>query len=487
MCGTLLPTKNLYSLVLHSIHAKHVLTVQHTPNLETLHCHLGHMNYQTLRDMIKNQKIPGMTQNLLQEDPPKCEFCVLGKQTKTPVPKFHKEGPGHRATRKLEKVCVDLSSSHVKLRTGNEHIMNIADNYMSRVWPILLKKKSEAFNYLIAWECAHKLEPGLKVGTYITDNRKLKSNAMHDWLASRGTTHLFMVPYTSVHIGHVKWMHQTLMARAWTMPYIREISCSVFVLIQNKHNPKIYERSLECIHVCYDKDSKSYCCYHRETKHVFSSYHIQFLESCDGHSPSPPEDPPGATSLKSIVKSTTPTPIFYDNNEEELLYNDLPQINPTLQNEIPPQNKIHSQNETHPQNNPPPPIETLHWHSNCIAEKPPIPSPSWLEKAIQDSNTTATRAKIARAEWKKTLQDLWEETQNEPKIVEDAAIKELCQAFRTLNLREGKAEQVDQVLSAISKMRKIDASNLEFKDKPRTWEEAQCSTDAKHWEEGYKD
>ena len=144
------------------------------------------------------------------------------------------------------------------------------------------------------------------------------------------------------------------------MPYIREIGCSVFVFIQNKHNPKIYERSLECIHVCYDKDSKSYCCYHRETKHVFSSYHIQFLESCDGHSPSPPEDPPGATSLKSIVKSTTPTPIFYDNNEEELLYNDLPQINPTLQNEIPPQNKIHSQNETHPQNNPPPPIETLH-------------------------------------------------------------------------------------------------------------------------------
>ena len=145
-----------------------------------------------------------MTQNLLQEDPPKCEFCVLGKQTKTPVPKFHKEGPGHRATRKLEKVCVDLSSSHVKLRTGNEHIMNIADNYMSRVWPILLKKKSEAFNYLIAWECAHKLEPGLKVGTYITNNRKLKSNAMHDWLASKGTTHLFMVPYTSVHFGHVK-------------------------------------------------------------------------------------------------------------------------------------------------------------------------------------------------------------------------------------------------------------------------------------------
>ena len=123
--GTLLPTKNLYSLVLHSAHAEHALAVQHAPNLETLHRRLGHANYQTLRDMVKNGMIPGMTPNLLHEDPPKCEFCVLGKQTKTPVPKFRKEGPGHRATRKLEKVWVDLSGPHVKSRTGNEYIMNI--------------------------------------------------------------------------------------------------------------------------------------------------------------------------------------------------------------------------------------------------------------------------------------------------------------------------------------------------------------------------
>ncbi|KDR74043.1 hypothetical protein GALMADRAFT_48084, partial [Galerina marginata CBS 339.88] len=40
--------------------------------------------------------------------PSKCESCVLGKQTKTPVPKKREEGPGHRATRILEKVWVDL-------------------------------------------------------------------------------------------------------------------------------------------------------------------------------------------------------------------------------------------------------------------------------------------------------------------------------------------------------------------------------------------
>jgi len=71
-----------------------------------------------------------------------------------------------------------------------------------------------------------------------------------------------------------------------------------------------------------------------------------------------------------------------------------------------------------------------------------------------------------------------------PMIIKDAAIKELHQAFRTLNLGDGRAEQIDQVSSTISKMMKIDPSTLEF---ARTWEEAQQSVDAKHWEEGYQD
>ncbi|EDR00085.1 uncharacterized protein LACBIDRAFT_314825 [Laccaria bicolor S238N-H82] len=54
-------------------------------------------------------------------------------------------------------------------------------------------------------------------GTYITNNRELKSNVMCDWLESRGTNQLFTAPYTSAHIGRVKQMHHTLMAKAHTM------------------------------------------------------------------------------------------------------------------------------------------------------------------------------------------------------------------------------------------------------------------------------
>jgi hypothetical protein len=96
-------------------------------------------------------------------------------------------------------------------------MMNIVDNYSSRVWSIPLKGKGDTFENLTTWECTRELETELKVGTYITDNGELKSNKMRDWIASRGTNQLFTAPYTSAHNGHVEHMHQTLMAKAWTM------------------------------------------------------------------------------------------------------------------------------------------------------------------------------------------------------------------------------------------------------------------------------
>lgn len=251
--------------------------------------------------------------------------------------------------------------------------------------------------------------------------------------------------------------------------YMWEISCKVFILIQNKHNPKIYERSIECVLIGYDNSSKKYRCYHRETKRVFSSYHVQFLESCDGHSPTLPEVPTEATTLESIIKSATPTLIFFNKDEEEL----LPPINPLLN--LPNADPIPWADSPDiipkaidiPQNVPTLPEETISHRSSRIAEKPPTSGPSQLERAVQESTDAAVRLKATWAEWKKTLQDIQEEEKrNAPQVVKDAAIKELCQAFGTLNLREGKAEQIDQVLFAIFEMTKIDPSTLEFEDEP---------------------
>jgi hypothetical protein len=93
--------------------------------------------------MAKSGTIAGMP-STFPSKPPKCDSCILGKQTRTPVPKVQEEGKGHRAMRKMETVWVDLAGPMaVESRTGNKYIMNLVDNYTNKVWSIPLKLKSD--------------------------------------------------------------------------------------------------------------------------------------------------------------------------------------------------------------------------------------------------------------------------------------------------------------------------------------------------------
>ena len=91
--------------------------------------------------------------------------------------------------------------------------------------------------------------------------------------------------------------------------YMCKIRCCVFVLIQSKHNPKVYNHSLECVLISYDPNAKTYCCYNQESKKVISSYHVWFLESHDGHHCSPPQTETEPSSLDEILKNSMSTPI----------------------------------------------------------------------------------------------------------------------------------------------------------------------------------
>ncbi|KAJ3725639.1 hypothetical protein DFJ43DRAFT_983826, partial [Lentinula guzmanii] len=113
---------------------------------------LGHANYQAIEDMARKGMTKGMPIDL-SSIPPECQSCIFGKQTKSPVPKKREEG--HKATRRLEKVWVDLSGPQdVRSRTGNYYIMNIVDDYTSKPWSIPLPSKDKVFEELQAWERA---------------------------------------------------------------------------------------------------------------------------------------------------------------------------------------------------------------------------------------------------------------------------------------------------------------------------------------------
>ncbi|KNZ72123.1 Copia protein [Termitomyces sp. J132] len=98
--------------------------------------------------------------------------------------------------------------------------------------------------------------------------------------------------------------------------YICRISCQVFVFIQNKHNPKIYKQSIECVLIGYNQNSKAYRCYDYAAKKVGSLYHMQFIES---HKDSPDsraannkssaEDKEDSQTINSTAENATDQPI----------------------------------------------------------------------------------------------------------------------------------------------------------------------------------
>jgi len=218
--GTLLPKTRLYSLPLHSPQADHAYTIHRAADLETWHRRLGHANYQCVAGLARKGKVNGMSPSLATSKVSKCEPCLLGKQTKTIVPKTRggKDGEGNRATRTLGVVWIDLTGPHaVTSRTGNRYTVDIVDDHTSRGWTFPIPKKSDAFDRVLAWEKMVEAETGLKIGKYRTDQGELKSNKMRAWLEGKGTQHEFTAPYTSAHCGRVERRHRTLMGKANAM------------------------------------------------------------------------------------------------------------------------------------------------------------------------------------------------------------------------------------------------------------------------------
>lgn len=101
-----------------------------------------------------------------------------------------------------------------------------------------------------------------------------------------------------------------------------------------------------------------------------------------------------ATSLESVVKGVTTTPIFFDDDKEEF----LPPEKQPRSNPIPQPTSNLNQETTNvptelPQNSGP--EDPIPHCSNHIAKKPEIKGPSRFKKAIEESAQAANRLRSA--------------------------------------------------------------------------------------------
>lgn len=103
LSGTL-TSRCLYALSRGQLSAEHAYMAHQKPTLQSWHRRLGHANYRAMYDLAHSGNAIGMPIDL-SPVPPKCDDCILGKQTRTSVLKVRQ---GVRSDRKLGVVHVDL-------------------------------------------------------------------------------------------------------------------------------------------------------------------------------------------------------------------------------------------------------------------------------------------------------------------------------------------------------------------------------------------
>lgn len=408
--GNVIEHRRLYELVASAPRVTHrralaipsVLYTTRTPNIETWHRRLGHCNVRTIIDMAKSHSAKGMSIDL-SIIPPKCSHCILGKQTRTSVPKV-REGP--KATQRLERIYVDLTGPmSVTSRSGKKYLMNIIDDITSYIWSIPLNSKDEAAKLLPIWQRTIENQSNERIKILVTDNGELVSRSVAEWCTLRGIEHKLTAPYTSAQNGRAEHVHRTIMNKARSMrlacnapaalwdkfcatatylttltasvtlngktPYeawygeppslsrLREIGCRAFAFIPT-NQPKVLQRSVPCILVGYAPNAKAYRLWDPTIGKVFNSFHVSFVEHLDA---APADFMPGET----IQDNTPPT------------WNALSDLHPKLPPSPPP--------DISPSPSTPNPVHVSTLYRPISTSLHPIPIPSHFPS---NSATTST-------------------------------------------------------------------------------------------------
>jgi hypothetical protein len=219
--GLALPNCKLFILSNASVLLPHPISpasyahyTSRVPDVDTWHKCLGHCGSRTVIDMARSNAVQGMKIDLFSP-PPKCEHCILGKQTRSSVPKVRE---GERANALLGRVYVDLCGPmSIPSRTGRLYSMNIIDDFSGFIWSIPLCFKDEAAPALKAWLLGLKVQTPHRLKSFVTDNGELASLHIHQWCTEKGILHSLTAPYTSAHNGHAERLHCTLMDKARAM------------------------------------------------------------------------------------------------------------------------------------------------------------------------------------------------------------------------------------------------------------------------------
>ncbi|THH10419.1 hypothetical protein EW146_g8371 [Bondarzewia mesenterica] len=456
--------------------------------------------------MARNDLVTGMPTTT--SVPPKCDACILGKQTKRSVPYSRTHTC---STVPLAVVYADLMGPVSPASTG----------------AILLVQKSDAASSFLEWRALTEADSGHQLHIVRTDSGgEFTLTQFEQHLRQSGITHQTSAPYTSAHIRAVERLHRTLFDQARAMrisadlplslwgecyltaaylhnrtathtlhnmtpdeawsgskpdiSHLREFGCRAFVLIQDHHNPKIHNRSIECILVGYSPHSKSYRCYHHPSGRIYVSYHVTFIES--HHSPQSPSSLRDTShSTSPVSRSASPPPVILDTtlpariHDDDLIPFDTPSLSPSHSPSLSP---------SYSMSLPPPTISSPLPSLPPLPPEPPlcIPEPPLH---IPPSAPPLRRSTRLRKPSAKLLASIGEPSL--PSTLSPPSTPVPSTTILSTPPGPTPPTPLSPLTPLPSDLELLGLAAVELNDEPRTWAAAQASADADKWRTAYLD
>ncbi|OJT07316.1 Retrovirus-related Pol polyprotein from transposon TNT 1-94 [Trametes pubescens] len=205
--------KGLYSLSGVPPSIDSALAVSCVLTLETWHRRLGHANYCATYTVATQARAAGTPVNLSLL-PSKCDHCILGKQTRSPVPKVRE---GVRSTERGATFFIDTTGDQcTRSASGSICSLDIIDDFSSFGWAFPLRSKGDCSSTLRTFLIARRAE-GCPVRRIITDNGECVTKEIKDVCAELGVRFEWTAAETSAHNGKVERVHCTYLGKSRAM------------------------------------------------------------------------------------------------------------------------------------------------------------------------------------------------------------------------------------------------------------------------------
>ncbi|WZZ30847.1 hypothetical protein YC2023_014248 [Brassica napus] len=280
------------------------------------HSRLGHPSFSILNTIVSQFSLPiaSSTQKHLS-----CSDCLINKSHKLPF-----TNSSILSSRPLEYIFSDVWSSPILSVDNYKYYVVFIDHYSRYTWLYPLKLKSQVKEVFIAYKALVENKFQTSIGTLFSDNGG-EYIALRSFLSTHGITHLTSPPHTPQHNGLSERKHRhivetglTLLSTAsipkkyWTFAFstavylinrlltptlsmkspfqilfgvapnyekLRVFGCLCFPWLRPYNAHKLQDKSQPCVFLGYSPTQSAYFCLDRTTNRIYTSRHVQFVET----------------------------------------------------------------------------------------------------------------------------------------------------------------------------------------------------------------